>query len=177
MQRDYVDSILEQWAVERPDLDVSAMGVIARLSRLSRLLERRIDLVFASYGLSRSGFDVLAALRRAGTPHRLSPSDLYNSLLISSGAMTNRVDRLEELALVSRVPDPNDRRGVLVALTRKGKNLVDKVIEAHVENEEALLSHLSSPERERLATLLRKLLINVDGSRDGQKLQQAAENY
>lgn len=164
MNRDYVDTILRQWAKERPDLDVSPMGVIGRISRLSRVLERRIEQIFSSYDLSRGGFDVLAALRRAGQPYQLSPTELYNSLLISSGAMTNRVDRLEQRGLVRRLPDPNDRRGVLVALTPQGKKLVDEVTTAHSENEEALLGQLTSGERKNLATLLRKLLITLDGS-------------
>jgi DNA-binding MarR family transcriptional regulator len=162
MSRDYVDIILEQWSRERPDLDASPMGVIGRISRVSRVLERRIEQVWASYDLSRGGFDVLAALRRSGPPYRLSPTELYNSLLISSGAMTNRVDRLEERKLVSRVPDPTDRRGVLVALTPKGKQLIDKATQAHLENEQGLLKHLSASERKQLAVLLRKLLIKFD---------------
>lgn len=165
MARDYLDSILEQWALERPDLDVSPMGVIGRISRLSRVLEQTIDQVFHTYELSRGGFDVLAALRRSGSPYHLTPTELYNSLLISSGATTNRVDRLEERGLVARVPDPTDRRGVLVALTPAGKRLVDRVIEAHLENEHRLLEHLNATERKQLGQLLRKLLINLDGYR------------
>lgn len=166
MSSDYLDTILAQWAAERPDLDISPMGVIGRISRLSRVLESNIDQVFASYNLSRGGFDVLAALRRSGSPFRLSPTELYNSLLISSGAMTNRVDRLEERKLVVRVPDPSDRRGVLVALTPKGKRLVDTVIATHLENETRLLKHLNSLERQDLAQLLKKLLVNLEGSPD-----------
>jgi DNA-binding MarR family transcriptional regulator len=163
MEQDYVDTVLEQWASERPDLEVSPMGVIGRMSRLSRVLERSINRTFASYGLSRGTFDVLAALRRSSPPHRLSPTKLYNSLLISSGAMSNRIDRLEEKQLVSRVPDPDDRRGKLVVLTRKGKTLVDKVTVAHVENEQRLLRGLTGAEREELAGLLRRLLMALDG--------------
>jgi len=163
MARDYLDKILEQWAEERPDLDVSPMGVIGRISRLSRLLERNIEKVFASYDLSRGGFDVLAALRRSGAPYQLTPTELYNSLLISSGATTNRVDRLEERKFVARIPDPNDRRGVLVALTPKGRRLVDKVTEAHLQNEQRLLEALNVAERQQLAQLLRKVLIQLDG--------------
>ena len=178
MPPDYVDSILQQWSVERPDLDASPMGVIGRISRASRILERKIERLFAAYDLSGGGFDVLAALRRAGPPYRLSPTGLYNSLLISSGAMTNRLDRLEERDLVSRVPDPHDRRGILVSLTPKGKWLIDKATEAHLENEEDLLKHLSAAERKQLGVLLRKLLISlpdpsrgpaVDGSGPGQE--------
>jgi DNA-binding MarR family transcriptional regulator len=163
MAGDYLDKILEQWAAERPDLDVSPMGVIGRISRLSRLLERSIEQVFASYDLSRGGFDVLAALRRSGPPYQLTPTELYNSLLISSGATTNRVDRLEERKLVARIPDPTDRRGVLVALTPKGRQLVDKVTESHLENEHRLLAQLKASERHELGRLLRKLLIELDG--------------
>lgn len=161
MSSDYVDSILQQWSAERPDLDASPMGVIGRISRASRILERKIEHIFAAHDLSGGGFDVLAALRRAGPPYRLSPTGLYNSLLISSGAMTNRLDRLEERELVSRVPDPHDRRGVLVSLTPKGKRLIDKATEAHLENEENLLKPLSAAEREHLSALLRKLLISL----------------
>jgi DNA-binding MarR family transcriptional regulator len=164
MGSDYLDGILAQWAAERPDLDISPMGVIGRISRLSRVLESNINQVFASYNLSRGGFDVLAALRRSGAPFRLSPTELYNSLLISSGAMTNRVDRLEERKLVVRVPDPSDRRGVLVALTTKGRRLVDTVIAAHLENEQELLKHLNGLERQELAQLLRKLLVNLESA-------------
>jgi DNA-binding MarR family transcriptional regulator len=163
MVRDYLDMILEQWATERPDLDVSPMGVIGRISRLSRLLEGHIEQVFASYDLSRGGFDVLAALRRSGPPFQLTPTQLYNSLLISSGATTNRVDRLQERGLVARIPDPTDRRGVLVALKPKGKRLVDRVTEVHLENEQRLLKHLNATERKELGQLLRKLLVNLDG--------------
>jgi DNA-binding MarR family transcriptional regulator len=172
MNRDYVDTILKQWAAERPDLDASPMGVIGRISRLSRVLERNIEQVFAYYDLSRGGFDVLAALRRSGPPFRLSPTELYNSLLISSGATTNRVDRLEERQLVARVPDPIDRRGVLVALTPKGKRLVDKVLDSHIENEHGMLRHLSAAERQELGQLLRKLLINLDGSHNNLEVHE-----
>jgi DNA-binding MarR family transcriptional regulator len=163
MERDHLDTILEQWSAEAPHLDVSPMGVIGRVSRLSRVMELRIERVFWSYGLSRGGFDVLAALRRSGRPYRLSPGDLQNSLLISSGAMTNRINRLEERGLVSRRPDPKDRRGIRVALTSKGRQLVDEVVAVHVQDERGMLGHLSEAEKADLAGLLRKLLINLDG--------------
>jgi DNA-binding MarR family transcriptional regulator len=166
MERDYVDRILKQWSDQRPDLDVSPMGIIGRTSRLSRILERSIEQIFAAYDLGRGGFDVLAALRRSGPPYELSPTELYNSLLISSGAMTNRVDRLEERGLVSRTPDPYDRRGVLVGLTPRGKRLVDMVIQVHLENEHKLLSALTRSEKTELAQLLRKLLLNLDDHYD-----------
>lgn len=162
MKRDHVDHILEQWARERPDLDLAPMSVIARMSRLSRILERRIAEVLAGYGLNESQFGVLTALRRAGPPFCLSPTALYNSLLISSGAMTNRLERLTAMGLVRRIPDPRDRRSVLVALTTKGVKLIDEVIEAHLRNEERLLASLSPSERRTLAGLLRKLLAEFE---------------
>lgn len=164
MSDDYVDRILEQWGRERPDLDVSPMGVIGRLSRLTRHLERSIEETFQQHGLGVGGFDVLAALRRAGKPYRLSPTKLYNSLLISSGAMTNRIDRLEQQGLVSRAPDPHDRRSILVALTPKGKRTIDSAVTEHIDKEHGLLSPLSNSQREDLAKLLRKLLVSLEAS-------------
>lgn len=165
MPEDYVQQILQQWERERPDLDVSPMGVIGRLSRLTRHLERSIDETFQRHGLGVGGFDVLAALRRSGKPYRLSPTELYNSLLISSGAMTNRIDRLEELGLVERAPDPHDRRSVSVALTSKGRQVIDKALSDHIAKEHDLLSGLTPKEQKQLAGLLRKLLIQFDSTR------------
>lgn len=156
--RDLVDRILEQWRRERPDLDTSPMSVIARISRLSRILERRIALVLAEHGLNESQFGVLAALRRAGPPYCLSPTALYGSLLISSGAMTNRLDRLTAAELVRRIPDPNDRRSTLVQLTPKGLRVIEEAVAAHTENEQRLLGPLGASERRALAEHLRTLL-------------------
>lgn len=156
--RDQVDRILQQWARERPDLDTSPMSVIARISRLSRILERRIAEVLEEHGLNESQFGVLAALRRAGPPYCLSPTALYGSLLISSGAMTNRLDRLTAQGLVRRVPDPSDRRSSLVQLTPKGLRVIERAVGAHTVNEKALLSSLSPAQRQALARLLRTLL-------------------
>ncbi len=171
--RDLVDRILEQWARERPDLDTTPMAAIARISRLSRILERRIEAVLAEHGLNESQFGVLAALRRAGPPYCLSPTALYNSLLISSGAMTNRLERLTAAGLVKRVPDPNDRRSVLVMLTPKGLRTIDRAVAAHTENEQRLLAALSASEREMLARLLRKLLVSFE---DGAQLRAAIDS-
>lgn len=162
MPSDHVEQIIAQWERERPDLDVSPMGVIARISRLSRILERSIEEVYATYGLNQSQFGVLAALRRAGAPYCLSPTDLYSSLLISSGAVTNRLERLTSAGLVSRVPDPSDGRRLLVALTPKGKRLVDKVLKAHVDNERRMLGSLNAKERDALAGFLCKLLVEFE---------------
>ena len=160
--RDHVDRILEQWRRERPDLDTSPMSVIARISRLSRILERRIAEVLAEHGLNESQFGVLAALRRAGPPYCLSPTALYSSLLISSGAMTNRLDRLTASGLVTRVPDPNDRRSMLVQLTPQGVRVIEQAIAAHAANEVALLAPLSADERRTMADLLRKFLAGFE---------------
>lgn len=170
---DLVDRLLEQWRRERPDLDTSPMSVIARISRLSRFLEKSIGEVLASYGINESQFGVLAALRRAGSPHCLSPTALYSSLLISSGAMTNRLDRLTAAGLVRRIPDPHDGRSVLVMLTPKGLRLVDEAVAAHAENERRLLKTLTPSESKSLAGLLRKLLIEFE---DGAPLATAIDS-
>lgn len=156
---DHVDVLIEQWRRERPDLDVSPMAVVARLSRLSRLLDRKVEELYAAYGLNQSQFGVLAALRRAGPPYCLSPTDLYNALLISSGAMTNRLERLRAAGYIRRIPDASDGRSMLVALTPAGKRLIDRILRLHYENEDRLLASLSAGEREQLAGLLRRLLI------------------
>jgi DNA-binding MarR family transcriptional regulator len=154
---DAVDGILEQWARERPDLDASPMAVMGRIKQLAREIERALDRVFARFDLGLGEFDVLATLRRSGAPYRLTPGALLEATMVTSGAITKRVDRLEQAGLVTRAPDPNDRRGVLVGLTGEGLELVDRVVEEHVANEENLLAGLTGGERERLARLLRKL--------------------
>src|SRR6266540_1248849 len=138
--QDHVDHILDQWSMQRPDLDVSPMGIIGRISRLSHFLEHSIAEVLARHELNEPQFAVLAALRRAGPPHCLSPTDLYKSLLVSSGAMTNRLRRLEDAGLVRRMPDPGDGRSVLVALTSKGHEVIDEAVDAHTANENRLLT-------------------------------------
>jgi DNA-binding MarR family transcriptional regulator len=160
--QDHVDHILEQWSHQRPDLDVSPMGIIGRMSRLSRFLEHSIAEVLARHGLNEPQFAVLAALRRAGPPHWLSPTDLYNSLLVSSGAMTNRLRRLEDAGLVKRIPDPHDGRGLLVALTPKGHRVVDEAVDAHTANEHRLLAALGPSDRDMLVDLLRRLLLQFE---------------
>ena len=174
---DRVDRILEQWRRERPDLDASPMGVFGRISVLSRLVERSLGENFRRFGLNGGEFDVLAALRRSGEPYRLTPTELFRSTMISSAAMTNRLDRLEERGLVERSPDPDDRRGVRITLTEKGLELVNRAVEAHVEGEERLLGALDPEDRERLATLLRKLLVSMeDGENAGVMPSGAAES-
>jgi DNA-binding MarR family transcriptional regulator len=159
-QKDHVDSVVAAWKRERPELDPSPMGIFGRVFQLSKMLEQRLDAVFEKHGIGTWGFDVLAALRRSGAPYRQSPTALFSQLLLSSGAMTNRIDRLAAAGLVERVPDENDRRGILVQLTPKGLDLVDSIMPEHLANEQAILSPLSAAERKQLAGLLRKLILS-----------------
>jgi DNA-binding MarR family transcriptional regulator len=158
MAADHVDSLRAAWAREWPELDTSPVAIVARVGRLSRHLDRGLERVFAQHGLTRESFDVLASLRRAGAPYRLTPTDLYRTLMRTSGAMTNRLKRLEERGLVRRVPDARDGRVLLVELTPKGRRLFERVAPRHLANEHELLAALDPDEREQLAALLRKLL-------------------
>jgi len=156
---DRADTAVEQWARERPDLPSLPMAVFGRLSDASeRVLRDHMNPLFAAAGLQPGEFDVLATLRRSGEPYMLSPTRLYEAAMISSGGMTNRLDRLEHTGLVERRPDPNDRRGKLIALTEAGKAVIDETIARHVANEERLLSVLTQAEQESLNGLLRKLI-------------------
>lgn len=154
-----MDQLLEQWKRERVDLNPAPMGIIARISRAAHLLERAQEDVFSSFGLHQGGLDFLAALRRAGPPFCLSPTALYNSLLISSGTVTHRLDRLGTEGLIDRVPAPNDGRSVLVRLTDQGLARIDAAISAHLATEEKLIASLNDQEQDFLGKALRKLLI------------------
>ena len=159
---DHVDSILEQWRRERPDVDMAALGLIGRLHRTAVLTNAPLAAGLAEHGLQPGWFDLLAALRRAGRPYELNPTHLRRATLLSSGGMTKRLDRLVEAGLVERRADPADRRGVLVGLTPHGKAVVDNVLEAHVANEERLLRSLTAAERRALDGLLRTLLAHLE---------------
>jgi len=159
---DEVDRLVAAWARERPDLDVSPLTVLSRIGRIARQLDLARRASFAGHELEQWEFDVLAALRRAGHPYELSPSELLRQTLVTSGTMTNRVDRLVERGSVERGPDPRDRRGVLVRLTESGRARVDAGFEALLESERALLAGLSSRRRADLAALLRELTLRVD---------------
>jgi DNA-binding MarR family transcriptional regulator len=159
MESDPVDKILTQWRQERPDLDVSPMDIIGRVTRLAKHLEQAIQETFSEFGLTIGEFDVLATLRRSGRPYQLSPTELFNTLMVSSGTMTHRIDRLEQADLVQRIPDLSDRRGTQIKLTDKGFDVIEKAVEAHVVNEHLILSSLDISEREVLTQLLRKLLV------------------
>ena len=161
-RKDRLDQILEAWRCERPDLDPAPMGIFGRIFQLSKLFEQQLDEFFSHHQIKTWGYDVLGALRRSGPPYRQSPTELFSQLLLTSGAMTHRIDRLESAGLVERVSDPDDRRGVGVQLTRKGVSLVDAVVPEHVTNENRILSGLSSAERNQLVALLRKLVLSQD---------------
>ncbi|MER9487922.1 MarR family transcriptional regulator [Mesorhizobium sp. M0563] len=153
---------MEQWKKERPDLDVSPMAVLGRLNEAASLIAReRLAPLFASYGLQSGEFDVLATLRRSGPPYALTPTALYEATMVTSGAMTNRLDRLEKSGLIKRGPHPDDRRGIVVQLTRKGLALIDEAVAAHVANEHEILSGLIRPEQVMLARLLEKLIASL----------------
>ncbi len=160
-ERDGVDLILEQWSRERPDLDASPIGVIGRISRLARELEQRLEPVYREHGLEAGWYDVLATLRRAGPPYRLRPTDFSGALMLTSSGTTKRLDRLEQAGLITRSPDPDDRRGTLITLTPAGRTLIDNVTAAHLENERRLLSALTEADQRRLADLLRTLQLGL----------------
>lgn len=155
---DAVDAILAQWGRERPDVDVSPMGVIGRISRAELLLARRLKAFFAERGLESWEFDVLATLRRRGAPYELTAGALLRAAMVTSGAITNRIDRMEAKGLVERVRDTGDRRSVRVRLTPLGLETVDGLVALHAANEDRLLAALDPAARERLAGALRTLL-------------------
>lgn len=139
---DAVDAILAQWQRERPDLDASPMGPIGRLKRCAARMEQRLESCFAEFGLSLWEFDMLATLRRAGAPYRLSPTELFSTLMVTSGTMTHRLKRLETRGWIERLPSQQDARSMLVQLRPEGLVLIDRAVEAHVENEHRILSAL-----------------------------------
>lgn len=155
--RDEVDGLIEDWQRERPDLDVTPMMVLSRVARLAWQVDRARRTAFAVHGLESFGFDVLSTLRRAGPPHELSPSQLAEATLVTSGTMTNRLDRLEMRGLVSRMPDPTDRRGMRVRLTSTGLSRVDDALTDLLDRERLLLEGLSERQRGTLADLLRRV--------------------
>ncbi|MGS3216396.1 MarR family winged helix-turn-helix transcriptional regulator [Aeromonas caviae] len=157
MESDHVDQLLAQWARQRPDLDSSPMGVLGRVARMAAIAGREVSETLKECGLLGSDFDILATLRRAGEP--LTPTALYQSAMLSSGAMTARLDKLEQRGLIRREASPDDRRSLLVCLTEPGRELVDHAVEQHVANERRLLAPLSLVEQEQLAALLKRWLL------------------
>ena len=165
--RDEVDDLIAGWRAERPDLDTEPLHVLSRVSRLARHLDRARRAAFAAHDLETWEFDVLSALRRQGPPYQLSPGALLRATLVTSGTMTNRIDRLAAAGLVTRHPDPADKRGVLVRLTAKGRKAADAALTDLLEQERALLSGLNATERDQLANLLRVLLGPFDTDTPG----------
>lgn len=165
-ERDAVDRIYDQWTRERPEIDLTAMALVGRYNRFHAHLEAGMREYFAKHGLDFSEFDVLATLRRSGAPYQLNARALLESAMVTSGAITNRVDKLSNKGLVERRPCETDRRAVLIRLTPAGKQLIDDIIVGHVRNEERLIAALDRDEQAQLDRLLRKLLIAKEGPRD-----------
>ena len=155
---DKVGRIQAQWRRERPDLVVGPLGLLGRMGRLRAHISREHEAEFARHGLTAAGFDVLATLRRSGPPFRLSPGELLDTLMITSGTMTNRIDQLEKAGMVERLDNPDDRRGVLIALTDTGRETVDRAVTGHVANQHRLVAALDEDERKALDALLAKFL-------------------
>jgi len=154
---DLIDRLLAEWKLERPDLDASAMAIVGRVIHLGRRFEIGASKALATYGLHYTDLDVLATLRRSGKPHRLSPGRLQASVLLTSGAMTACLRRLEQAGLIVRVPDAGDRRSICAELTAAGRRLVDKAIAARFEEAHRRVAGLNAAERRQLASLLRRL--------------------
>ncbi|HET9872329.1 MAG TPA: MarR family transcriptional regulator [Propionibacteriaceae bacterium] len=164
--QDEVDRLVASWQQERPDLDISPMDVLSRVTRLARHLDLRRRQAFSAHGLESWEFDVLAALRRAGSPYQLSPGQLLRETMVTSGTMTNRVDRLAGRGLVSRTNHPGDRRGVLVTLTSEGKAAVDDAFSDLIAAEHTILASLPTADRRYLTSSLRELLTHYDEIRE-----------
>ncbi|WP_278922812.1 MULTISPECIES: MarR family winged helix-turn-helix transcriptional regulator [Pseudophaeobacter] len=159
---DHVDFITDQWAQERPDLDVSAMAIIGRVARLYLAYQEGMQVTFGRFGLNAAKFDVLATLRRSGAPYRLSPGALLSATMVASGTMTNRIARLEADGLVLRQINPGDSRSFLIELSPEGLALIDQVVEEHVATQERLLAAMSQDERSTFKTLLSRALVAAE---------------
>ena len=164
---DLVDLVISQWTRECPSQDFAAMSVVTRVFRLNALAARNVNRSFRNYDLHQGEFDVLATLYRGGAPYALNPQKLVEALLLTSGAMTNRLDRLEQAGLLTRSPNPEDRRGVIVSLTTEGLRTIKLVLKDYLKDLNELLEPLSAAERKQLAGLLRKLLIKQDQETPG----------
>ncbi len=157
-----IDKIKAQWARQRPDLDTEPMALIGRMTRLSAHLSEEMGKTFARHGLNGPSFDMLATLLRSGPPHALSPNQLLETMMVTSGTMTNRIDQLEKDDLVIRVRNPDDKRSVLVQLTGKGQKIIDAAVTDHVETQKKLVAGLSGDERGNLNALLRTYLATFE---------------
>jgi DNA-binding MarR family transcriptional regulator len=168
MRKDPIDIMLSQWSLERPDLDTSALAVVVRVLMLHKTFLKLATRSLSELDLELWEYDVLSALRRQGVPFELAATDLANATSLSSGAMTNRIDKLAAKKLVSRKPDPRDRRGVIVALTARGVRVIDKAIQIRLEAANRGIRGLSKKERTALAGLLRKVVLGADAANAGQ---------
>ncbi|ELH4836921.1 MarR family transcriptional regulator [Vibrio harveyi] len=155
---DAIDRVVSQWAKEKPDLDTEPMAIMGRLMRIAKYMENRVVEVHKRYDLKMGEFDVLATLRRSGEPYRLTPSELVSSMMLTSGAMTNRLDKLEKKGLIAREHSKEDRRSVSVQLTSKGFELIDALIEQHLQAQHELMGSLTRDEREQVNQALKLLL-------------------
>jgi DNA-binding MarR family transcriptional regulator len=162
MKRDLLDNLIDDWKSQRPELNASAMGVVGRVLQLGRLLESRAGKALRQFNIHYTDLDVLATLRRSGAPYRLTPTELRRSVLITSGAMTAVLDRLEKSALLRRVSDPADRRVRAVELLPDGKSLIDKAIAVRFDEAEMAVSGLSQDDRTVLADLLRQMILSIE---------------
>lgn len=161
---DAVDRIVAQWKRERPDLEPGAKEITGRIVRLESLFQQRFAEVFAEFGMTEGDYGILAPLRRAGSPYQLTPAGLAKARMMSSGGLTPALDRLQQRNWIERTPNPNDRRSMLVRLTPAGKELIDTAMEAHVAAEHDLVRHLDPTQQRELVTLLRELLVSVEGA-------------
>ncbi|CAN7412928.1 MarR family winged helix-turn-helix transcriptional regulator [Rhizobium sp. LjRoot254] len=161
-EQDHVDRLRGQWARELPDLNTEPMAILGRAMRITNMVRPSIEATFAGFDLDRGEFDVIATLRRSGTPYRLAPTDMYTSLMISSGGLTHRLDRLEKAGLIRREKSPHDGRSMLVALTDRGITLSEEAFRVDMASELTFLEVLDSAEREQLAGLLRKLILAAE---------------
>lgn len=159
---DAVDYIVQQWEKERPDLETEAMALIGRLKRCSALLQPKLETVFSQFALSSWEFDVLATLLRSGKPYCLAPTELFSTLMITSGTMTHRLNQLEKRALIFRQSNSQDARSKLVKLTKKGRELISQAVAEHTKNETQILAHISKQDRVQLNTLLKTLLAELE---------------
>ena len=162
MSKDWTDNLLARWAAIDPRLEMEAYQVTARVARIGQHIAHRQEEAFGRFGLNRGEVGVLSALRVAGPPHRLSPTQLFKGLMLSSAGITSRLDRLESRGLVRRTRDPKDRRAVLVELTSPGVTLLDQAVVANTKTEKALVDNLSAAEITRLSGLLKKMLMALE---------------
>lgn len=162
MHRDFVDDLLDQWATERPGIGVSSLGVVVRIQALAKLLQQRTDRALKAHGLRHWEYDVLSVLRRQGAPFELPITEIADAAMLTSGAMTTRIDGLEDRGLVRRVQSKVDRRSTLVRLTKRGLALVDEAIHTRLSDSTDALAAMNTDDRRQLAALLRNLMLQID---------------